>query len=100
MPMGAAPARAFGGRASAGRRADLNSSQGDDHSTSRRGGSGHCSGMGATSGVVMTTDIISGCVGLRGLGISDSVPENGVDFAVTSVFFILFQGRWSECFEA
>src|SRR5260370_13781730 len=51
MPVGASPAKRFGGRASAGPRADLNSSQGDDHSTSRRGGSGHwvtLSGMGST----------------------------------------------------
>src|SRR6266446_2579856 len=52
MPMGASPARAFGGRVSAGRKADLNSSQGEDHSTRRRGGSGHwvmVSGMVSTS---------------------------------------------------
>jgi len=56
--MGASPAKRFGGRVSAGRNADLNSSQGDDHSTSRRGGSGHwvsTSGMVATSGIVWTT---------------------------------------------
>ena len=52
MPIGASPAKAFGARVSAGRQAERNSSQGDDHSTSRRGGSGHCvvlSGMVITS---------------------------------------------------
>src|SRR5258708_34495714 len=54
MPTGASPASAFGGRASAGRNADLNSSHRDDHSTSKRGGSGQramVSGMVSTSGI-------------------------------------------------
>src|SRR5664279_3454007 len=41
MPIGASPAKAFGERVSAGCTAVLNSSQGEDHWTSRRGGSGH-----------------------------------------------------------
>jgi hypothetical protein len=57
--MGASPAKAFGGRASAGRKADLNSSHGDDHSTSRRGGSGH---WVTTSGMVATSGIVFDCV--------------------------------------
>jgi len=56
MPMGASPARRFGGRVSAGRKAVLNSSHGDDHSTSRCGGSGH---WVSTSGMVATSDIFS-----------------------------------------
>src|SRR5229473_3596024 len=55
MPMGASPAKRFGERVSAGRKADLNSSQGDDHSTRRCGGSGH---WVSTSGMVATSDII------------------------------------------
>ena len=61
--MGASPAKRLGERVSAGRKADLNSSQGDDHSTSKCGGSGHwvfgcwpimlLSGMVATSGIIL-----------------------------------------------
>src|ERR1700687_2487799 len=54
MQMGASPAKRLGGRASAGRNADLNSSHGDDHSTSRRGGSGHWATL---SGMVSTVFI-------------------------------------------
>src|SRR5437660_8535044 len=51
MPMGASPASCLGGLLRAGRMADLNSSHGEDHSTSSRGGSGHwitVSGMVST----------------------------------------------------
>src|SRR5208282_236404 len=64
MPMGASPAKAFGGRVSAGRRAEVNSSQRDDHSTSRRGGSGHwvtVSGMVSRSFITDASSASSLC---------------------------------------
>src|SRR6266536_2448435 len=51
MPIGASPAKAFGALENAGASAVVNSSQGDDHSTSSRGGSGH---LVMVSGMVST----------------------------------------------
>src|SRR6266478_4752387 len=85
MPMGASPASAFGERASAGRKADLNSSQGDDHSTSRCGGSGHwviVSGMVSTSGIVWNY-VVSG-------GLVLVCQKGGLFIAWISVFLCLF----------
>src|SRR5882672_3012316 len=54
MPMGASPAKCLGDFRKAGRTAVLNSSQGEDHSTSTRGGSGHWSTLcGMVSTVLM-----------------------------------------------
>src|ERR1700731_3452552 len=111
MPMGASPANRLGGRTSAGRTADLNSSHGDDHCTSSRGGSGHRSSRGRSmnSGMVATSDIIRrrcvlsscwvrlqfllGCAfGLRYFWgfVCTSVPEKMVIIAGSSLFLLLF----------
>src|SRR5271165_2005719 len=98
MPTGASPARRLGERVSAGFQADLNSSHGDDHSTSRRGGSGHWI---AVSGMVATSTIISDYV--SGGLVSSSVPEGGVLFSPDFRFFWFFLLRAAEfsrgCFE-
>ena len=56
MPTGASPASAFVDFFSAGRIAVLNSSHGDDHSTSSRGGSGQRSCSIRGSGMVTASD--------------------------------------------
>src|SRR5580700_129559 len=66
MPTGASPAKGLVERASAGRRADLNSSHRDDHSTSRWG-SGHSatvSGMVSSSGITTTYSTLRTHAGL------------------------------------
>jgi hypothetical protein len=70
----------------------LNSSHGDDHSTSRRGGSGHwmsTSGMVATSGIIfglrVWTTLFSG-----GIRTSVVCQKGGPISAATSVFFLPF----------
>src|SRR5208282_6585715 len=81
MPMGASPAKAFGARVSAGPKADLNSSQREDHSTSRRGGSGHGSfgRRSRTAGMVATSDIVSD-------GVSDYVSDYVSNYVSTTLF--------------
>jgi len=55
IPTGASPASATGVRESAGRQAVLNSCQGEDHSISRRGGSGQSLAIGVVSGMVSSS---------------------------------------------
>src|ERR1035438_7432791 len=77
MPTGASPAKRLGGRASAGCKADLNSSHRDDHSTSRRGGSGHWVRL---SGMVSTSFIVLDGVIFWGDSYLCSVPDAGTEF--------------------
>jgi hypothetical protein len=82
----------------AGRRADLNSSHRDDHSTKRCGGSSHRSsgrrsfgGRSGTSGMVATSDICRDCA-------SDYIISGGFvlsvvcqkDAVIIGVFFVFF----------
>src|ERR1035441_10923846 len=90
IPTGASPARRLGERVRAGRKADLNSSQREDHSTSRRGGSGHwraLSGMVATSAIHRTT--------ILGDWYLVVCQKEESYFRLTSVFLVFFISRCS-----
>ena len=69
---------------SAGRKADLNSSQREDHSTSKRGGSRPLGGDFGYGGNISHS--WNQIFGLCFWGIATSVPEGGSYFRLTSVF--------------